>query len=233
MKTHSGRPATGVSHTHKANLYEEIPPIRDVVEALNELFAALRILSFNKERLDEVSEEIDQQGGFNQPPEFKNRIDVEVHNYLAASYTFDERLREGKSELSMDGHTEDEIEQFREDRAIIRGLRIFEQHNLSISGNLRAEPNQNTGEYDTTITIDLERVSDMDYEKEVDHYYSGVNGDQIDFKQEVEDHFRAAEDIFTDVWNHTIRRNQDEIEEYDRLTSVLPIDQIEESSPQA
>ena len=232
METPPGRPATGFSHTRKANLYKEILPIRDVVEALDELLAALRILTFNKECLDEVFEEIDQQGGFNQPPEFKNRIDTDVHNYLAASYTFDERLREGKSELSTDEYIEDELEQFREDRAVIRGLRIFEQHNLSISGSLRAEPNQDTGVYDTTIAIDLDRVKGMDYEKGVDHYYSSVDGDRIDFKQEVEDHFRAVEDVFIDVWNHTIHRNQDEIEEYDELTSVVPVDRIEESNSQ-
>ena len=144
---------------------------------------------------------------------------------MAASYTFDERLRKGKTDLATDEHIEAELEQFRENRAVIRGLRIFEQHNLSISGSLRAEPNQDTGVYDTTIAIDLERVRDMDYEEGADHYYAGVDSDRIDLKQEVRDHFRAAEDVFTDVWNHTIRQNRDEIEEYDELTSVLPIDQ--------
>lgn len=222
IKTAPNRPATGVSKTCRSSLYKETLSVREIVEALDELCAALRILTTNKKRLTEIFDRIDQKNVFNQLSEFFDRIDADIHNYIAASYTFDERLETLESVLSTDNHIEAERVQFKAERAVIRGLRIFVQHNSSISSYLHAAPVQETAEYKTTIAIDLERVRDMEYDHDegADHYYSDVDGEQIDLKQEVEHHFQAVNNVFTAIWDHTIDQHKDAIEEYDRLSAM-------------
>lgn len=222
IKTAPDRPATDIYSADKSSLYRKTLSIREIIEALNELSAALRILATNKTRLDKKFDRIDQEDGFNQPPDFFDDIEADIHNYMAASYTFDERIDKLETILSTDSHIEAEREQFRTDRAVIRGLRIFVQHNLSISSYLHAGPAQGTAGQKTTIAVDLERVRDMEYDHEdgADHYYSDVEGDQIDLKLEVENHFRSATDIFAIIHDYTIEQNKDQIEEYNDLSII-------------
>jgi hypothetical protein len=218
--------ATMHRSTHKASLQEEIHPARDLANGLRELLGTLSILYVNKERLDDKRNEIDQENGAKQPPEFHANVDADIHNYLSSSYSFGENLATIESNLPTDGPVAAEQERFNDRRVVIAGLRIYAQHHLPVPNSFKHYYDSKTNKPRTTIAINLNEVksignTDKDgYDNGAPHHYSGVENDFIDLNREVDIHFRAATSLVNTIVEHVEGLHGSDLRNYARVTDL-------------
>ena len=218
--------ATMHRSTHKASLQEEIHPTRDLVNGLRELLGALSILYVNKARLDDKRNEIDQENGAKQPPEFHADVNADIHNYLSSSYSFDENVTTIESDLPTDGPVAVEQERFNDTRVVIAGLRIYAQHHLPVPNSFKHYYDSETNKPRTTIAIDLNEVKsignvDQDgYDNGAPYHYSGVDDDFIDLNREVEIHFRAATSLVNTIIEHVEDLHGSDLRDYAQVTDL-------------
>lgn len=222
----SGGPDTEVpeiSHSsRKQALQEQTHPIKDLVEGLIELNNALAILSENRSRIHEACE-IFREEGIRRDSDYERRVSTDLHNYMASSYSFEEILETVEPNLPTDGPVESAETKFHEENMVIKGLRTYAQHHLSLPHSFTQFLDENTGQLETTITVSLEDVGeenldDFNY-RDPDISYEKVEGDTINIERRVDLQFAAAEELVQEIYNYAESTHKDELEDYRESTS--------------
>lgn len=210
--------------SHKASLHEELHQARDLVEGIFELDSALSILEVNKRRITESVEELRQQHGFHTSDEFDRNLETDIHNYLAAAYSFEQILSTVEGELPTDGPVETVLENFQDEHCVISGLRTFVQHYLTLPTSYSHYLNENTGNRRVSVIVNIEDInvieSDVDryppdgYAQGAEYHYGQIDLELIDIDLHVQSHFNAAEALVSSIMNHAADVRGDDLQEY-------------------
>lgn len=217
--------------SHKASLHEELHQARDLVEGIFELDSALSILEVNKKRITESVEELRQPQGFHTSDEFDRKLEADIHNYLAAAYSFEQVLSTVEGELPTDGPVETALESFEDEHRVISGLRTFVQHYLTLPTSYSHYLNENTGDCRVSVIFNVEDVnvieSDVDryppdgYAQGAEYHYGQIDLELIDIDLQVQSHFNAAEGLVSSVINHAADVRGDDLQEYAEQTDYI------------
>lgn len=210
--------------SHKASLHEELHQARDLVEGISELERALSILEINKCRITEAVEELRQPLGFHTSDEFDRGLETDIHNYLAAAYSFEQVLSTVEGELPTGGSVETALENFEQEHRVISGLRTYVQHYLTLPISYSDYLNENTGDRRVSVIVDIEDIneieSDIDryppdgYAQGAEHHYGQINLELIDIELNVQLHFNAAENLVSSIIDHAADVREDDLQEY-------------------
>ncbi len=211
-----------ISHnTRKEALHAQTHPVKDLVEGLTEITNALAILHENRRRILK-SCEILQEEGFKQDPDFETRVTADLHNYMASSYSFEEILRTLEPNLPIGGPVESAKNTFDDENRLIKGLRTYAQHHLTLPHSVSHFHDQNTGKWEMTITVSLEDVGkdevEFDY-KDPEISYEKVEGDTINIERRINIHYEAAEKLVQEIFQYAESIYEDELDDYYESTS--------------
>lgn len=95
----------GERYVRKETLHRETHPIRTLVEGFNELKIALAVLRENRRRVKDLCETFRQN--FDIAELSQQRVNPDIHNYLAGAYSFNQILETVMPNLPEDGLVED------------------------------------------------------------------------------------------------------------------------------
>jgi hypothetical protein len=210
-------------NTRKESLHEQTHPAKDLVESLEELINVLIILQQNKNRINQACDNIRQEGGFDTSSDFDRRVQADLHNYMASSYSFEEVLATVEPNLPTGGPVESAWDTFHEENQVIKGLRTYAQHHRSLPHSYTQFNDENTDQMEVGITVSLEDVG----EDEVEDFnygdpsisYKKVKGDLINVERRVELHYEAAEELVNQIFKYTESERGEELEDYHELTT--------------
>lgn len=212
-----------ISHnTRKEQLHEQTHPVKDLVEALIEMTQALAILQYNKDRIHTACDTLREEG-YQQNSEFEIRVKADLHNYMASSYSFEEILETVEPNLPTDGPVESAKNAFDEENMLIKGLRTYAQHHLSLPHSFSQFHDRNTGQIETTITVSMEdvgedEVEDIEY-RDPSISFEKVEGDTINIERRADLHHEAAEELVQEIFQYAESTYGDELEDYRESTS--------------
>jgi len=203
--------------TRKESLQRESHPVSDLVDNSIELAHALTIHFENQQRLREAANTVREES-FRQDGDFHRQVKADLHNYMASAYSFEEIVENIETKLPTNSCVELAKEQFKEEHQIIKGLRTYGQHHLSLPFSLTQFHDENTGQMESTITISMDEVSDFNY-GDSDISYEKVEGDLINVERRVNLHYDAAEDLVQEMIQYVESKHEDELEEFREATS--------------
>lgn len=208
--------------TRKESLQRESHPVSDLVDNSLELDHALTILFENQQRLQEATNTVREEG-FKQDDEFHRRVTADLHNYMASAYSFEEIVENIEPKLPTDSSVEAAKEQFKEEHQIIKGLRTYAQHHLSLPFSLSQFHDENTGQMEITITVSMDDVTDFNY-RDPDISYDKVEGDLINVERRVNLHYNTAKDLVQEMFQYVESTHEDELEDFREVTSYPEIE---------
>lgn len=207
--------------TRKESLQRQSHPASDLVDNTQELTHALIILLENQQRLQEAANTLREEG-FRQDDEFHRKVKADLHNYMASAYSFEEIVENIEPKLPIDTNVESAKEQFKEEHQIIKGLRTYAQHHLSLPFSLAEFHDENTGHLTATIIISLDDVADFNY-GDPDISYVKVEGSLINVERRVKLHYNAAKDLVQEMYKYVEATHEDELEDFREVTSYPEI----------
>ncbi|MCO8243131.1 MULTISPECIES: hypothetical protein [unclassified Haladaptatus] len=233
-------PDTDVARIHSVGIDPlvkmETHNFREILDNLNELKQALKILYVNGRRIIESCEEF-RENGFDGDRAFNTEVITDLHNYAASAYSFDQIFHTTQNHLPTDGDVPKSREEYKEKYHVIEGLRVYSQHNLTIPVNYSYFYNPDLDTQRSTITVPLDEVQTI--ESDVDRYppygynhpskdknsgwnpYSEIGFDKIDVEYYVEGHFNAAKSLVRVIWKYAYEKNEDEFKDYIELQRSL------------
>ncbi len=208
--------------TRKESLQRQSHPVSDLVNNTQELAQAISILFENQQRLQEAANTIREED-FQQDGEFHRKVKTDIHNYMASAYSFEEIVENIEPKLPTDTSVESAKEQFKEEHQIIKGLRTYAQHHLSLPFSFTDFHDENTGQRTATVTISLDDVTDFNYgDPEIS--YDKVEGSLINVERRVNLHYDAAENLVQEMYQYVESTHEDELKEFHEATSYSEID---------
>lgn len=211
---------------HKASLHKELHEARSLIDGLGELENALTILSVNEERITDAVEELESALPLETPSELQQRIEADIHNYLASAYSFKQILETVRGELPTGGPVEANLERFEEEHRVISGLRTYVQHYQTLPTGYTQYYNEELGETRISATVRLEKIDEIEADKDrhppdgyahdegADYHYGQIEGDLIDLELRTASHFDAAESLVESLRNHATDVREDELSDY-------------------
>jgi len=203
--------------TRKESLERQSHPAKSLVENTQELIEVLTVLSQNQKRIQEAANTL-REDGIKQDDEFHRKVKADLHNYMASAYSFQEIVENIEPKIPTDSSVEKAENQFKEEQEIIKGLRTYAQHHLSLPFSISVFEDKNTGERPLTITVSLEDVSEFDY-KDPEISYDKVDGDTINIERRVNLHLDAAEDLVEAMVQYVKSEYKEEIEDFHERTT--------------
>ena len=210
--------------TRKESLQRQSHPASDLVDNTRELAQALIILFENQQRLQEAANTVREEG-FRQNDEFHRKVKADLHNYMASAYSFDEIVDTIDPRLPTDTNVESAKEQFKDEHQVIKGLRTYAQHHLSLPFSLSKFHDDNTEQRTTTITVLLDDVADYNY-KDPGTPYNKVEGDHINVERRVNLHYNAAKNLVGEMCQYVEATHEDELKHFDEVTSYPEIERL-------
>lgn len=215
--------------THKLEPYmEEFYHLNDVIQ----------ILSTNFDRVGEVEDslpDVAKNGLGKSLTEIENKtpqgpvivdlsrtevmkyIQVELHNYLSAAYTFDQILESARPKMEWDGEVESEFRKYVDKKKVVLGLRHYTQHRAL--PELEFKLNKGDSERKADLLTKLALVQEMDYDDGSEYYYEDVEGPHINISQHLAEHHLQSLEFALELFGNGIDVNKDEIEEYESHTT--------------
>lgn len=203
--------------TRKEALQRESHPAKDLVEGSIELANALTILQVNKGRLVEAANAFREEG-FDVGADLRRRTKADLHNYMASAYSFEQIVENIEPQLPLGTNIEAAKEEFKEEHQIIKGLRTYAQHHLTLPFSLAHFYDENTGAYEDTITVSMDDVVDFDY-NDPDISYEKVEGDSINIERRVKLHYNAASELVNQIFEYLQSEYRAELEDYREATT--------------
>lgn len=207
--------------TRKEALQRQTHPVKGLVEGLDEIINALIILQQNRERIHDACETL-RADGFNQDSDFGRRVTTDLHNYMASAYTFEEILETVEPNLPTDGPVVSSKGTFDDENMLIKGLRTYAQHHLSLPYSFTQFQDQNTEQMETTITTSLEDVGKEEVEefnyKDPSISYKKVEGDRINIERRINLHCIAARKLVREIHQYAESTHEDELKDYREST---------------
>lgn len=208
--------------TRKESLQRQSHPASDLVDNTQELTQVLIILFENQQRLQEAANTVREEG-FKQDDGFHRKVKADLHNYMASAYSFEKVVKNIESKLPTDTSVESAKEQFKEEHQIIKGLRTYAQHHLSLPFSLSEFHDDNTGQLTATITVSLDDVADFNYgDPEIS--YNKVKGNRINVERRVNLHYNAAKDLVEEMFQYVEFTHEDELKHFREVTSYPEIE---------
>lgn len=208
--------------TRKESLQRQSHPVSDLVDNTRELAQTLSILFENQQRLQKAANTIREEN-FQQDDEFHRKVTADIHNYMASAYSFEEIVENIEAELPTDSNVQSAKEQLKEEQQIIKGLRTYAQHHLSLPFSFTDFHDENTGQRTATITISLDDVTDFNYgDPEIS--YDKVEGGLINVERRVNLHYNAAENLVQEMYQYVESTHEDELEDFREATSYPEIE---------
>jgi len=203
--------------TRKESLQRQSHPASNLVDNSIELAQALTILFENQQRLQGAANTIREEG-FRQDDEFHREVQTDLHNYMASAYSFEEIVENIEPKLPTDTSVESAKEQFKEEHQIIKGLRTYAQHRLSLPFSFTEFQDENTSQRTATITVSMDDVTDFNY-RDSDISYEKVEGDLINIERRVNLHYTAAEDLVQEMTQYVESTHEEELEDFREVTA--------------
>jgi len=156
-------------------------------------------------------------------------IQVEVHNYLAAAYTFDQILEGVKPKINWDAKLEEDFKRYKTESRPVLGLRHYCQHEDLLPLEVRVS--RDGGEFDVDIIVERNSVQTMEsqisdsrpdgYKQGAEFHFSEV-AREINVSTRIGEHCGYAGELATDLLEHTLENNREEIENYEELRDNQP-----------
>ncbi|QZP37768.1 hypothetical protein [Halobaculum magnesiiphilum] len=220
--------------------------VHPIYEALDELLTAYRVLKVNWKHYDYVTKELPNYLASALGAELdqlESKIGGEVviklpkskdmglayaviHNYLSSVYSFDQVLETTKADLIWDEKISHEFSDFMNEHPIVRGLRIFTQHERIPSVSLKLNHDDSNvrvsdflidlDEVDT-ITSEINESQPDGYKHGADKYYSKVEGGRINLSQNLVEYQYNASKLMTSLTERFYNEERDLIEEYESI----------------
>lgn len=203
--------------TRKEALQRESHPVKELVRGSIELSNALTILQVNKERIVEAANTFRREG-FDVGADIHRRTKADLHNYMASAYSFEQIVENIEPQLPLGTNIESAKEEFKEEHQIIKGLRTYAQHHLTLPFSLALFYDEHTGAYEDTITVSMDDVVEFDY-KDPEISYEEVEGDSINIERRVKLHYNAASDLVNQIFEYLQSEYKEELEDYREATT--------------
>lgn len=223
-------------YSSKPSLHKELHQAKDLIEAISEIVDSLGILKVNKNRITESVAELRQPQGFETTAEFNQNIDADIHNYLAAAYSFQMILNTVKGDLYTDGTVRSKLNEFEDEKRVISGLRIYVQHYLTLPTSYRQYVDPTTGNERTSVVVNLEDIDRIEsdvhryppdgYKKSVEHHYGDgvkrhygdVGPEFIDIESHVQSHYTTTKELALEICSYAQSVCEAELEDYIDMT---------------
>lgn len=217
---------TPFQSSRKEALQRQSHPAKDLIEGYHELNAALTLLWQNRKRIiNECNTLREKDDITEQDEEFHRRVHADMHNYVASAYTFDEILDNVEPNLPTDGPVKDALESYEDEKRVIRGLRVYAQHQFTLPISYIIFSGENDG-FEHTIGVRLDEVNEIESDVERhppdgyalgadDHHYEKIDGDYINFERRVNLHYEAAGKLVGMIAEHAEDVRGDEIKDYE------------------
>lgn len=232
------------SITPKPALYQEGHAAEQLLSELHNLYRGVEILNNNQDRIFQIEDSTGQivDNIFNRPfsdiqENFPTRdivisldetsdwgiLDTEVHNYLAAAYSFDQLLETVRPKVEWGEAAESEFKKYKSRKKTILGLRHYVQHEGALSLSLRPKEHE-TGIRGDILTP-LEEIEVMEsqkavyppdgYKKGADHHFSEIDGDNVNISDQFKQHSINCGQLALEVLQNGLEERGDEIQEYE------------------
>jgi hypothetical protein len=201
----------------KEALQKESHPVRRIIDAAHELGNVIAILYHNQQQLQDAQEIVEDEG-MNQDGDFHRRIRADIHNYTAAAYSFEEILDKNvEPHLPTDAPIEDAKEEFENEHEVIKALRTYAQHHLTLPSSIAHFFDPATEGNDITITVPMD---DLDSFRPGDPTasFEPVEGDHVRVIDRVNRHYQAAETLVDTMLEIAEEQYDERIEEYREVT---------------
>ncbi|WP_121821031.1 hypothetical protein [Halostella salina] len=212
------RPADISKTSRKEPLQKESHPVRKLTDAAAELTNAIAILHHNQQRLQEAHDTIEDEG-IDQDGDFHRRVRADVHNYTAAAYSFEEILGKNvEPHLPSDGSIEDAKNKFKRENEVIKALRTYGQHHLTLPSSLVHFLGPTTDDTEITITVPIDDLDDF-RPGDPEASFEPVDGDHIDVMDRVNRHYEAAENLVDTMLEVAEEEYEERVDEYREVTS--------------
>jgi len=151
-----------------------------------------------------------------------------IHNYLSSTYTYTEVIESQKSHLIGNKELNEQYSNFISDSVVIKGLRIFSQHEqiIPISFQLNRD---SSNERLLDFTVELNEVDSLPsqisqdrpsgYAEGSDQYYSDVEKDRINLSQEFAEFHHDGLQLASSILETILREEPEAIEEYESINT--------------
>ena len=210
-------------HTRKEPLQQKSHPVGKITDAAAELTNAIAILYHNQQRLQDAKEIVKDEG-IDQDGDFHRRIRADIHNYCAAAYSFEEILGKNvEPYLPSDGPIEDAKDDFEDEHEVIKALRTYAQHHLTLPSSIAHFLGPTTEGGEITITVPVDDLDDFS-PRASDASFEPVESDHIRVVDRVNRHYQAAEDLVDTMLEVAEGEYDKRIEEYQEVTSYPELD---------
>lgn len=157
-------------------------------------------------------------------------VHLEIHNYLASAYTFDQMLESlDKSEIPWDADLQNAMEDYHDAVKPILGLRHFQQHESLLPLEFRFD--EGSPEAGGDFHVELEEVQVMDssvtesrpdgYNHGADHYFSTIDGDRINLSTRFKQHYLDCATLTLSIVERGIDEEEEIIEDFESLVGGL------------
>ncbi|MFC7251461.1 hypothetical protein ACFQJ5_16700 [Halomicroarcula sp. GCM10025324] len=205
-------------YTRKEPLQQKSHPARKINDAAVELVNSIAILKHNQQRL-QVAKEIVEDEGIDQDGDFHRRIRADIHNYCAAAYSFEKILGKNvEPHLPLDGPIEDAKNEFEDEHEVIKALRTYAQHHLTLPSSIAHFLGPTTEGGDITITVPVDDLDDFS-PRASDASFEPVEGDHIRIVDRVNRHYQAAENLVNTMLEMAEEEYNNRLEDYQEATS--------------
>ena len=229
LPDYDGERPLGYKSTRKNVLRAENHSARPLVRNWNELVDAYSIMKSSQKKIAEKCDVMDKPNGLNTTPDFQAEKEYDIHNFFSSVYTFSQVLESVLSDLPSDGDVAEAKQKYDQQKRVVMGLRIFQQHNRTLPVSDCSYTHPESGEYIVGMTVDvcdvntIESNTDQDqdsdgYKKGASHHYGDVDGDMIDINIEARKHCETVEELLVAMNERLEEVHGDEIKEYEKLT---------------
>lgn len=216
------RPADMSKMSRKESLQKESHPVRKLTDAAAELTNVIAILYHNQQQLQKAHDIIEDEG-IDQDGDFHRRVRADIHNYTAAAYSFEEILGKNvEPHLPSDGPIEDAKNEFEREHEVIKALRTYAQHHLSLPSSVVHFLGPTTDDAEKTITVPMDDLDDF-RPGDPEASFEPVDGDHIDVVDRVNRHYEAAENLVDTMLEVAQEEYEERIDEYREVTSYPEI----------
>lgn len=202
---------------------------RETIDDLGNLESCFRMLRFNKEQFDyltentpEYAKDDDFPGGTWQHPILTDHMMANIHNYLTSAYTFEETFQTLRERLPTGEVVETQFQEYHQNSRVIIGLRTYIQHEQLFQFSIN--PDLDADSYKIRFMVDLDDVwrlesqssSDdpLGYDTHPERLFEDVDGDSINLEDHIDRHFRHAAKLVETTKSYVHDELEDDIESF-------------------
>lgn len=210
--------------SRKQPLQKESHPVRHIVDAAEELTKAIDLLEYNQQQLQNAQEKIEAEG-IDQDSQFHSRVRADIHNYTAAAYSFEKILEKNvKPHLPNASPIEDAMDDFRDVNEVIKALRTYAQHHLTLPSSIAHFWGQASKDGKIAITVPMEELDDF-RPGDPEASFEPIEGNYIHVVDRVNKHYQAVENLVDAMLEVAEEEYKDQVEEYRRVTSYPELEE--------